>query len=380
MIDYETLKVIWWLFIGVLLIGFAVTDGFDLGIGTLLPFLGRNDEERRVMINSVGPTWEGNQVWFITAGGATFAAWPLVYATAFSGFYAALLLVLFALFFRPVGFDFRGKVEDPRWRNAWDWGLFIGGTVPAVVFGVAFGNLLQGVPFHFDSATMAVTYTGSFWRLLNPFALVTGLVSLAMLVMHGATFLQIKSEDALQQRARAAARWAAIALIVFFAMAGIWVTYGIAGYRIVSMPAASSAFIPLAKSVESSPGIWLANFTAHKWMMLAPIVAFAGALAVIGFSSRGRSLLAFASSGIAIAGVILTAGFAMFPFVMPSSSDLRSSLTVWDSVSSHRTLTIMFWVVVVMLPIVLAYTAWVYRVVRGKVTVAQIRENTHSSY
>jgi cytochrome d ubiquinol oxidase subunit II len=380
MIDYQTLKLIWWLFIGVLLIGFAVTDGFDLGIGTLLPFLGRNDEERRVMINSVGPTWEGNQVWFVTAGGATFAAWPLVYATAFSGFYAALLLVLFALFFRPVGFDYRGKVEDPRWRSAWDWGLFIGGTVPAVVFGVAFGNLLQGVPFYFDPATMAVTYTGSFWRLLNPFALLTGLASLAMLVMHGATFLEVKSEDAIQLRARTAACGAAIALIVLFAIAGIWVAYRIPGYRIVSMPPASSAFVPVVKTVESSPGIWLANFGTHRWMMLAPIAAFAGALAVIVLSSRGRSALAFVASAVAIAGVILTAGFAMFPFVMPSSTDPRSSLTVWDSVSSHRTLAIMFWVVVIMLPIVLGYTAWVYRVVRGKVTVAQIRENTHTSY
>jgi cytochrome d ubiquinol oxidase subunit II len=380
MIDYESLKLIWWLFIGVLLIGFAVTDGFDLGIGTLLPFLGRNDEERRVMINSVGPTWEGNQVWFVTAGGATFAAWPLVYATAFSGFYAALLLVLFALFFRPVGFDYRGKVEDPRWRSAWDWGLFIGGTVPAVVFGVAFGNLLQGVPFYFDPATMAVTYTGSFWRLLNPFALLTGLASLAMLVMHGATFLEVKSEDAIQLRARTAARGAAIALIVLFAIAGIWVAYWIPGYRIVSMPPASSAFVPVVKTVESSPGIWLANFGTYRWMMLAPIAAFAGALAVIVLSSRGRSVLAFVASAAAIAGVILTAGFAMFPFVMPSSTDPRSSLTVWDSVSSHRTLAIMFWVVVIMLPIVLGYTAWVYRVVRGKVTVAHIRENTHTSY
>ena len=379
MIDYEILKVIWWLFIGVLLVGFAVTDGWDLGVGTLLPFLGRNDEERRVIINSVGPTWEGNQVWFITAGGATFAAWPLVYATAFSGLYAALLLVLFALFFRPVGFDFRGKVEDPRWRNAWDWGLFIGGTVPAIVFGVAFGNLLQGVPFQFDPATMAVTYTGSFWRLLNPFGLLAGLVSLAMLVMHGATFLQVKTTDVVQLRARTAARWCAVALIVLFAIAGVWVAYGIPGYRIVSMPDASSAFIPLAKTVESAPGTWLANFAAHKWAMLAPTAAFAGALAVIVFSSRGLSMLALASSGTAIAGVILTAGIAMFPFVMPSSSDPRSSLTVWDSVSSHRTLAIMFWVVVLMLPIVLAYTAWVYSVVRGKVTTEHIRENPHSN-
>jgi len=380
MIDYEVLKVIWWLLVGALLVGFALTDGFDLGVGTLLPFLGRNDEERRVIINSIGPVWEGNQVWLVTAGAGTFAAWPLVYATAFSGFYAALLLVLFALFFRPAGITYRSKVDDPRWRAAWDWGVFIAGAVPAVVFGVAFGNLLQGVPFRFDPATMSVIYSGSLWRLLNPFGLLSGIVSLVMLVMHGATFLQIRTDGVLEQRARQAARWAAIALIVTFALAGIWVAYGVPGYRIVTMPPASSAFAPIAKTVESATGIWLANFLAHPWMALAPIAGFAGAAAVIAFSGRGRSVLAFVASSIAVAGVILTAGFAMFPFVIPSSSDMRSSLTVWDSVSSHRTLAIMFWVVVIMLPIVLAYTAWVYRVIRGKVTVAQIRETTHVSY
>jgi len=380
MIDYETLKVIWWLFIGLLLVGFAVTDGFDLGVGTLLPFLGRNDDERRVILNSVGATWEGNQVWFITAGGATFAAWPLVYATAFSGFYAALLLVLFALFFRPVGFDYRSKVEDPRWRNAWDWGLFIGGTVPAIVFGVAFGNLLQGVPFQFDKATMAVTYTGTFWQLLNPFALLAGVVSLAMLVMHGATFLQVRTTDAVAARAEVAARGAAIALIVTFALAGLWTAYGVPGYRVGSMPPAGSAFTPLAKTVESAAGLWLVNFHAYPWMMVAPLVAFAGALGVIAFSRAERAGVAFVASGVALAGVIFTAGLAMFPFIMPSSSDARSSLTVWDAVSSHRTLMIMFWVVVILLPIVIAYTTWVYRVMRGKVTVAYIRENSHTSY
>jgi len=316
----------------------------------------------------------------VTAGAGMFAAWPLVYATAFSGFYAALLLTLFALFLRPAGLTYRGKIDDARWRTAWDWGLFIAGAVPAIVFGVAFGNLLQGVPFRFDPTTMSVTYTGSFWQLLNPFGLLSGIVSLAMLVMHGATFLQIRTEGALELRARRAARWSAIALIIAFAIAGIWVTYGVPGYRIVTMPPASSAFAPLAKTVESAPGIWLANFAAHPWMALAPIAGFAGALGVIVFSGRARPLLAFVASSVALAGVILTAGFAMFPFVIPSSSDMRSSLTVWDSVSSHRTLAIMFWIVVIMLPIVLAYTAWAYRVVRGKVTVAQIRETTHESY
>jgi len=380
MIDYETLKVIWWLFIGVLLIGFAITDGFDLGVAALLPLLGRSDEERRVIVNTVGPVWEGNQVWLVTAGGAIFAAWPLVYATAFSGFYGAMLLTLFALFLRPAGIVYRSKRDDPRWRSAWDWGLFVSGVVPAVVFGVAFGNLLRGVPFHFDPATMGVVYTGSLWQLLNPFGLVAGMVSLAMLTMQGATYLQIRTDDALERRARTAAVWSAVAFIVVFALAGLWVSLGVPGYRITAMPPASSAFAPIAKTVEASQGTWLANFASHPWMMLAPIVAFAAALGVIAFARLDRAVAAFIASSVVNAGVILTAGLAMFPFVMPSSTDPRSSLTVWDAVSSHRTLAIMFWVVVVMLPLVLAYTAWVYRVLRGKVTVAYIRETTHTSY
>ena len=377
--DYETLKVIWWLFIGVLLIGFAVTDGFDMGVGFLLPFLGRTDEERRVIINSVGATWEGNQVWFITAGGATFAAWPLVYATAFSGFYWALLLVLFALFFRPVGFDYRSKVDDPRWRNAWDWGLFVGGTVPALVFGVAFGNLLLGVPFHYER-DMQVYYTGSFLALLNPFGLLAGVVSLAMLIMHGATYLQLRSEGDINARAKTAVKVAAMVMMAAFALAGLWLAMGIDGYRIVSMPPADTAFTPLAKAVEKTPGAWLANYSAHPWMIAAPVLGFAGAAIAIVFSAANRALAAFAASALSVAGVILTAGFSLFPFIMPSSSNPASSLTVWDAVSSHRTLQVMFWVVVIFLPIVLAYTSWVYRVLRGKITVETIRKNPHTTY
>ena len=198
--EYELLKIIWWVLIGVLLIGFAVTDGFDMGVGALLKVIGKTDTERRVMMNTIGPHWDGNQVWFITAGGAIFAAWPVVYAVAFSGFYWALLLVLFAMFFRPVGFEYRSKVQDPRWRNAWDWGLTVGGAVPALVFGVAFGNLLLGVPFTLDEF-MRSTYTGSFWALLNPFALLCGVVSLLMLAMHGGTYLQMRTAGLVHERA-----------------------------------------------------------------------------------------------------------------------------------------------------------------------------------
>ncbi len=184
LLDYEILKFIWWVLVGVLLMGFAITDGMDMGVGVLLPFVARTDAERRIAINTVGPHWDGNQVWLITAGGAIFAAWPAVYAAAFSGFYMAMLLVLFALFFRPVGFDYRSKIDDTLWRSAWDWGLFVSGAVPALIFGVAFGNLLQGVPFHLDDMLRS-HYQGSLLSallpLLNPFALLAGVISFGML-------------------------------------------------------------------------------------------------------------------------------------------------------------------------------------------------------
>jgi len=378
-LDYETLKVIWWLFVGVLLIGFAITDGFDLGVGTLLPFVGKNDKERRIIINSIGPTWDGNQVWFITAGGAVFAAWPLVYAAAFSGFYIALLLVLFALFFRPVGFDYRSKLEDPRWRTAWDWGLFAGGTVPALVFGVAFGNLLLGVPFHYDDI-MRPTYTGSFFALLNPFALLTGLVSLSMLVMHGAIYLQLKTEAEIQQRAQKAATIFGIIAIVTFSLAGIWIATGVNGYIVTDLPPTNATTNVLAKVVGQEPSAWLNNYGTYPWMTLAPLVAYLGIAVAIILSRAGRAGTAFISSSLGLTGVILTAGFSMFPFIMPSSSDFKSSLTIWDATSSHLTLTLMFWAVLIFLPIVLAYTVWVYRVMRGKVTEQQLDENQHSMY
>src|SRR5487761_2080191 len=260
--DCETLKLIWWVLVGVLLIGFAITDGFDLGVGALLPFLGKSDDERRVIINSVGATWEGNQTWFITAGGALFAAWPLVYAAAFSGMYFALILTLFALFFRPVGFDYRSKVQDARWRSAWDWGLFVGGFVPALIFGVAFGNLLQGVPFSFDADTR-LTYTGSFWALLNPFAILAGVVSVSMLVMHGAVYLQIRTVGIIEKRATNAVRISAIVLITTFAAAGFWIAAGIPGYKIISIGATNLALTPLDKQVEIVAGAWMNNFNAH---------------------------------------------------------------------------------------------------------------------
>ncbi len=377
--DYETLKLIWWLFVGVLLIGFAVTDGFDLGVATLLPFAARNDEERRVVINSIGPVWDGNQVWLITAGGALFAAWPLVYAAAFSGLYFALLLVLLALILRPVGFEFRSKVGDARWRRFWDYCLFAGGAVPALVFGVAFGNLLLGVPFHYDE-NLRPFYTGSFWSLLNPFALLAGLVSLTMLVLHGALYIQLRTEAPIAERARQAALVAGIAFAIVFAAAGVWVAYGIDGLRIVKLPDPNGMVTPLMKTVEASPGAWHARYAAYPWIAAAPAVAFAGALIAVCLGWIRRPGLGMLASSLTLAGVILTAGLVLFPFILPSSTDPRSSLTVWDATSSHWTLMLMFWAVIIFLPIVLAYTTWAYRVLRGKVKTEHIAARGASLY
>jgi len=379
LLDYPTLKLIWWLLVGVLLVGFAIMDGHDMGVGTLLPFVGKNDVERRIVINTVGPHWDGNQVWFITGGGAIFAAWPLVYATAFSGFYWAMLAVLWALFFRPVGFDYRSKIANPTWRNTWDWGLFVGGAVPPLIFGVAFGNLFQGVPFSFADNLMS-TYTGSFWGLLNPFALLCGVVSTAMITFHGAVYLMHRTEDAVYRRTQTAMLVFGGLLLLTFSAAGIWLWQGIDGYAIVSAVDASALPNPLDKEVIRQPGAWLANYDKYPATILLPVLAYAGTLAAMLLAVNGATLAAFVSSSIAIVGVIGTAGVSLFPFVMPSSTDLRSGLTVWDSVSSQLTLNIMLWATLIFMPLIIIYTSWAYKVMAGKVTAAYIRENDHSAY
>lgn len=371
--DYATLKLVWWVFVGIIIVTFALTDGWDMGIGMLSPMLGKTDEERRVILRSIEPNWEGNQTWFVIAGGVIFAAWPLVYAAAFSGLYVALLLVLFALFFRPVGFKYRNKLESPRWRRNWDRGLFIGGFVPTLVFGIAFGNLLLGVPFQFDR-DLRVFYTGTFWGLLNAFSLLAGMVSLALLLMHGAAYLQLRTEGIIQARAARAARLAALALIVTFGVAGVWVATGVEGYRVTSMPDPNSVINPLAKTVVRVRGAWLENYSRFPLMVAAPVAAFAGALGVVLLATLRHPLLTLLASATSVTGVILTAGLSMFPFVMPSSSDPASSLTAWDSVSSHRTLQLMFWVTVVFVPLIGLYTAWVYSRLWGKVTAETVRD------
>ncbi|WP_067702410.1 MULTISPECIES: cytochrome d ubiquinol oxidase subunit II [unclassified Erwinia] len=379
MITYELLRFVWWALIGVLLIGFAVADGFDMGVGMLSRILGRTDTDRRIMINSIAPHWDGNQVWLITAGGALFAAWPMVYAAAFSGFYVAMILVLASLFFRPVGFDYRSKIEDPRWRRTWDWGIFIGSFVPPLVIGVAFGNLLQGVPFHTDEY-LRLFYTGNFFQLLNPFALLAGIVSVSMILTQGATYLQMRTTGELHIRSRGAAQISALVMMVCFVLAGVWVMKGIEGYVLSSVLDHNAPSNPLAKVVTREAGAWLVNFNRAPILWAIPALGVVLPLLTVLCSRLEKGAWAFFFSSLTLACVILTAGVAMFPFIMPSSTVPNISLTMWDATSSLLTLKIMTVAAIIFVPIILAYTTWCYYKMFGRITREQIENNTHSLY
>ncbi|EEX42087.1 cytochrome d ubiquinol oxidase subunit II [Vibrio sp. Vb2880] len=378
MFDYEILRLIWWVLIGVLLVGFAITDGFDMGVGALVPIIGKNDNERRVMINSIAPHWDGNQVWLITAGGALFAAWPLVYATSFSGFYLAMIVTLAALWLRPIGLDYRSKLENPKWRNAWDICISISGFVPPIIFGVAFGNLLQGVPFQLSEFAMP-TYHGSFFGLLNPFGLVCGLVSLFMILMQGATWLQMKTTGDVHVRARNIAQLTGLLTVILFVAAGFWVQ-NIDGYVITSAIDTMGPSNPLNKEVAREAGAWMHNFEQYPLLWAAPALGVVMPLLAVLASRVEKGGIAFLASSLGNAGVIFTAGFAMFPFVMPSSLMPSHSLTMWDATSSELTLNLMTGVAFVMVPIILGYTTWCYYKMFGRLDDKFIEDNKNSLY
>ncbi|MEO7207979.1 MAG: cytochrome d ubiquinol oxidase subunit II [Steroidobacteraceae bacterium] len=370
--SYETLRVIWWLILGVLLMGFAITDGFDLGLGASFAFIGRTDAERRALLSTVEPVWEGNQVWFVLGGGSAFAAWPLLYATSFSGLYLAMFLVLVALILRPVGFTYRGKLNDARWRAAWDIALTLGGALPALLLGVAFANLFLGVPFYFDALQRPVV-TGSFFSLLHPFALLGGIISLSMLILHGNAYAALKVGEPMATRARQVGRIASVVFLVSFIGAGIWVYSGLDGYQLSSVVDHAGPSDPTRKTVAVVTGAWLNNFRTWPWMWAAPVCALLGAIGAY-LSLRARYAgAAFMASVFVQGGTILTGGFALFPFLLPSSTFPNQSLTVWDASSSAKTLLLMLIAVIIFLPIILAYTGWVFRVLRGRATL----ENMH---
>lgn len=376
MFDITTLRLIWWALLGILFIAFALMDGFDFGVAALLRILGRDEQERHVLLQTIEPTWEGNQVWFVLAGGATFAAWPTLYATAFSGLYLALALVLLAFILRPVGFNFRDKVHDARWRAVWDGVLIFSGVVVMLISGVAFGNLFLGVPFRFDD-DLRITWQGGFFDLLHPYAILAGLVSVAMLLTHGACWVAYRADITIAQRAARIARWMALTYAITFVAAGIWLGYGIPGFAIAGPVTTDGVANPLFKQVTVG-GSWFTSYMLYPWFWAAPVIGLLGAIGVQ-WTVGKHSLTGFLCSSLMIVGTILAAGFALFPFLLPSSLDPRSSLTVWDASSSHGTLMLMLGAAIVFLPLIILYTSWVYRVMRGRVTLEDVR-HSHNTY
>jgi cytochrome d ubiquinol oxidase subunit II len=376
--DYELLRIIWWILLGVLLIGFAIMDGFDLGVGILLPFVAKNDSEKRIVINSVGPVWDGNQVWFILGGGAIFAAWPHIYAVSFSGFYFAMLLVLLALILRPVGFDFRSKIDNPIWRNFWDICLFIAGLVPSLVFGVAIGNVLMGVDFSFNEF-MVIDNQIKFFSLFTPFSLLCGILSVVILTTQGACYLAIKTENEIQMRVIKLLKILPIIAIILYAIGGYFIST-MDGYQLLSPAKSLGDSNPLNKQVTRIIGGWLNNYNQHPYFIIAPLLGFLGAIFVVVFAILKQYGKAFISSSLSILGIIASVGLSMFPFILPSSLNPNASLLVWDASSSYHTLVVMLIAVIIFMPLILLYTSWVFHVLRGKVTKEDVKKNSNFLY
>jgi len=331
-----TLQFIWFILLGVLLTVYAVLDGFDLGVGVLHPFLARKDNERRALLAAIGPFWDGNEVWLLTGGGAMFAAFPQLYATVFSGFYLAMMLVLFGLILRAVSLEFRSKVESPAWRRVWDWGFWLGSLLPALLYGVALGNVFQGVPLdaRFD-------FAGTFLGLLNPFALLVGLLGLTMFVVHGALYIGLKTEEPLAGRAVRVARVAWFVFVVLY----VAVTAG----AVVAAPERFS------------------NFAVTPLTLLVPALATAAMLSVYLALRDGNLSRAFLSSAATMVGLMGTFAISLYPLMLPASNDPANSLTAFNASSSPLTLRIMLILVAIGLPVVIAYTCYIYRVFRGRV-------------
>lgn len=373
---YLILQVLWWVLLGVLFVGLGTMVGMDMGVGTLLRFIGKTDTERRTMLNAIGPHWDGNQVWFILGGGAIFAAYPLIYATSFSGLYVVILLLLWSMIVRPLGFEYRSKMASPAWRNAWDWTLLLSGALPMIIFGAAMGNMLMGVPFHFEWNLRSI-YTGSFIFLFNPFSVLAGLLSLSLSVYMGGVMMMGRTPDPIASRARTAASYAALAAIVLFAVLGVWVSM-VNGYKIVSFPGAGVPQTPLQQTVELVPGGWLSNYKSYPVLWAVPLLGFAG-LFFGWMSVRGnKHTLAWWLGAVSWIGVIGTIGVAMFPFLMPSSSNPSQSLTLWNSISSETTLLWMTGWTVVFVPLIFWYTSWAFYVMRGKVDPKEVEADPHA--
>lgn len=329
------LNTIWFILIGVLIIGYAILDGFDLGVGVLHLFT-KDENERRININAIGPVWDGNEVWLVTGGGALFAAFPIVYATVFSAFYLALMLVLFALIFRAVSLEFRGKVDSPKWRRAWDWAFGLGSLLPTVLFGVAIGNILRGIPI--DSTGM---FTGNFFTLLNPYSILVGVLSLVLFTMHGAIYMTMKSESEQKMRMKKLA-------------SALWIGFVVL-YTLVTFYSIFEAKF-LFEGILSNVLFWIVFVVLLAAVFTIPVMVKA--------EKFGRAFLA---SSVTIGCMIGLMAISLYDRFVPSSIDLAYSLTIYNASSTQRTLFTMLIIAIIGMPFVIGYTIIIYRVFKGKV-------------
>lgn len=381
MIDYTVLQVLWWMILGSILVVYAATAGFDVGVTTLMPFF-KNEEERRVILNTSAPTWDGNLTWIVFAGGGIFVVWPVVYSTAFSGLYAGMLLILFPLFLRAPGYEYRNKLPSMKWKRFWDFGLFISGILPVFVFGVATGNCFVGFPFHFDPISLRMFYTGNLFDLFNPLGILAGLVSVAMVLFHGSTFLQRRTEGNICDKARIVTFSSGVVLLILFSVAGLLIVLYAPGYQLIDSPINPTSHL-LENVVVRAPGSWFASFMYYPWKGFGPVFAYIGILvSMVATYFKSRNL-AFWSSAVAIAGIVATSGFTLFPFIMPSSTNPNESLTIWNATSSQYALNMMLYVGTVLLAIIAAYKIFAYHSIWGRkgiLTVEDLRKDEHTFY
>lgn len=363
---YAILKILWWVLLGVLLMGLAIMVGMDMGVGALMRFVGKTDGERREALNIVGPHWDGNQVWFILGGGAIFAAFPTLYATSFSVFYIVMILLLFSMIMRPVAFEYRSKVAAHKWRESWDWVFLLSGALPMIIYGAAIGNILEGVGFHFGWDGQYYQ-TESFWGyLLNPFAILCGLLSLSLAIYQGGTMLMMRGTDPIYTRAKNYASVGGLAAVVLFLIGGVMVS-GMTGYVLTSGNPNMPANPVSGQTVDLAQGAWMANYAAHPILWIVPLLALAGMLLGVLALRAKKPILGWWLGAVAWIGTISTVGVSMFPFMMPSSDNPAQSLTVWNATGSEYNLIWMTIFALIFTPIIIAYTSWCFYVMRGKV-------------